>query len=489
MSLKQAYMATAQSPTLPPQIDGNGLLVGWSMSQEHKRQPIGFAFGDKTSSKNENIVDPILFSGEGHLMTIAATGAGKGVGCIIPALLTFPGPMIVIDPKGENAAITRRRREEMGQTVHVIDPMGVVKGKTSRLNPLDFVDPTSPMCVDDAMAIADMLSSHLKSDEKNAYWHNRGRHLLTALILDVVSNGDKKQRTLASVRKAINHSLGEGDNSLYEHLKDSPHPEARAAAPAFNMRARETLSGIVSVAQDMVDFVRGDLVSEATSTSDFSLDDITSGKPMTIYLVLPPYMLESHSALLRLWVGVLLKSIMRRKNRVKNPTMLLLDEAAQLGQFPPLRQAITLLRGYGLQTWSFWQDVDQLVHAYPDSWRSLINNCRVVQTFGAPNMSAARSIAHLFELLNPGQILDLDNDEMLVQMAGDDAFVARRPNYLTDPAFSGKFDPNPMYQEAPPEVIKNNPVKRLDNVYLREEDVARTDEQIIRDLLDHFAEK
>ena len=176
---------------------------------------------------------------------------------------------------------------------------------------------------------------------------------------------------------------------------------------------------------------------------------------------------------------------MRRRYRTPQPTLFLLDEAAQLGEFPPLRQAITLLRGYGLQTWSFWQDVDQLKHSCPTSWRTILNNCRVVQAFGAPNMSAASGIAELFALMNPARILALGNKEMIVQIAGDDAFIARRPNYLTEPAFAGKFDPNPLYLAAPPPPAEEEPPKRRDSVYLRD-DPPRLEDIIIKGLLERF---
>ena len=74
---------------LPTDLGGTGLLVGWSMELEHKRTPIGFSFGNPECSPATGFIDPILMELEGHLMTIAPTGAGKGVGCIVPALLRF----------------------------------------------------------------------------------------------------------------------------------------------------------------------------------------------------------------------------------------------------------------------------------------------------------------------------------------------------------------------------------------------------------------
>ncbi|MCM0753621.1 hypothetical protein DEA98_29440 (plasmid) [Brucella pseudogrignonensis] len=56
-----------------------------------------------------------------HLLTMAPTRTGKGVGTIIPNLLTADRSVICIDPKGENAKVAARARQQFGP-VHVLDP-------------------------------------------------------------------------------------------------------------------------------------------------------------------------------------------------------------------------------------------------------------------------------------------------------------------------------------------------------------------------------
>jgi len=109
--------------------------------------------------------------------------------------------------------------------------------------------------------------------------------------------------------------------------------------------------------------------------------------------VIPPHLLAAQGRLLRLWVGAMMNAIMRRRARTETSTLFLLDEAAQLGPLDELRQAVTLLRGYGLQTWSFWQDASQLRHLYPSDWQTMVNNSKVVQCFGANTMVAASDMA------------------------------------------------------------------------------------------------
>lgn len=174
-------------------------------------------------------------------------------------------------------------------------------------------------------------------------------------------------------------------------------------------------------------------------------------------------MLSSHGRFLRLWISALTNLIMRRRNHPEKSTLFILDEAAQLGPLDELRTAITLMRGYGLQTWTFWQDLSQLRILYPSDWQTMLNNCAVLQAFGANNLRAAEEVAKVFGSLTGREFLGLESDEMLLQIAGDEAVVAARPNYRTDPPFQGLYDENPMFRTG------GDPLPRpvIDRTYLR----------------------
>ena len=78
-------------------------------------RPIGFqaAVQQTTTKKGKLVVAPA----EKHLITIAPTGAGKFRSVLAPELLTYPGPIVCLDIKGEAYAVTARRRRELGQRV------------------------------------------------------------------------------------------------------------------------------------------------------------------------------------------------------------------------------------------------------------------------------------------------------------------------------------------------------------------------------------
>lgn len=108
---------------------GDGLLIG----------------RDRKSGK------PLRYTDPAHLLTIAPTRTGKGVGTIIPNLHDYPGPVVCIDPKGENARITAHYRARFGP-VHVLDPFGVTGMVEAAFNPLARIDPVGLDLADDAMS-------------------------------------------------------------------------------------------------------------------------------------------------------------------------------------------------------------------------------------------------------------------------------------------------------------------------------------------------
>ena len=186
-------------------------------------------------------------------------------------------------------------------------------------------------------------------------------------------------------------------------------------------------------------------VSKCLEKSTFDLCDLLNNKPMTIYLVLPPEKLLSHRALLRLWVVTLLTVVMRRSRLPKQRTLFLLDEAAQLGSLDLLPQAVSLLRGYGLQVWTFWQDLSQLMKLYPSNWEALVNNAAVLQAFGVPGHAARIGWRAVLGNADSQLASELHPEEMLVAVTGKPIARHTRANYLRDKPFVGRFDANQRF--------------------------------------------
>jgi type IV secretory pathway TraG/TraD family ATPase VirD4 len=100
-----------------------------------------------------------------HVLLTCGTRGGKGISFVIPNLCMWPGSIVVIDPKGENAMVTARRRaggsefcDGMNQTVRLLDPFNETRlplSEHASFNPLDALDPNDDESIDEAARIAE----------------------------------------------------------------------------------------------------------------------------------------------------------------------------------------------------------------------------------------------------------------------------------------------------------------------------------------------
>ena len=103
--------------------------------------------------RNPSTGKVLRYDGPAHLLTLAPTRAGKGVGTVIPNLLMVDRSVLVIDPKGENARIAGAARQRFGD-VHILDPFEVTGIPSSAYNPLDRLTPDSLDLSEDAASLA-----------------------------------------------------------------------------------------------------------------------------------------------------------------------------------------------------------------------------------------------------------------------------------------------------------------------------------------------
>ena len=150
--------------------------------------------------------------------------------------------------------------------------------------------------------------------------------------------------------------------------------------------------------------------------------------------------MKSHKSLVRLWTGTLLTAIMRRSQIPAKRTLLVADEAAQLGEFDLVLTACTLLRGYGLQLITAWQDIAQIRSRYKLDYPTLLNNAAALISFGQSHYAAAKEYGELLGV-DAAELLKTGVDQAALLIRGQGTRMIRRPNYLKDEQFSGLADP------------------------------------------------
>lgn len=418
----------------------SGPLLGWSC--EEQRTSIGFAPSSPPPTRTHK-PGPIHASEEAHIATIAPTGAGKGVGCILPNLLAPSGQLIVVDPKGENWAISKRHLRSVGYRTVLIDPFGVTGDASDSLNPLDLAAVSSEEPEDIARTLTELLAGG-QVNHRDVFWDNTSKAFLSGLITYLIADCEPRLRCISELRKIFASIDCMLDLARMMDSGTIQHPDARQEVAVFlGHPERDTRPSVLSSASQHTRLFGSKAVRRATDSSSFDLQDFIDGQQLAIFLVIPPTKLGSHRSLLRLWLGMLLCAVTLRRNRPQSRTTLFIDEAAQLGRLELLLHAVTLLRSYGLRVWTFWQDMSQLKGLYPLEWPTFLNNCHL-QLFGARNSVMAADFAAITGCYSAEEILRLAPEEQVLVM-GQRTCRARRPNYLLDPLFAGRFDPNPLH--------------------------------------------
>jgi type IV secretion system protein VirD4 len=426
-----------------------------------------------------------------HALSVAGTRAGKGASLIIPNLLLYPGSVLAIDPKGELARITGRRRAELGKLV-VLDPFGESGRKESdHFNPLDELDADSREVIDEAGAIAQALVIY--SGQGDPHWTSAARALLRALIL-LVLRLDGKYRNLVSVRELLmlNHPVLEANASaqklkrstaLFEMMKalgDDFERVVSGQGEAFADMHEKERESVLSEARTQTQFLDSPALRKVLGKSSFTFGAFKGGAPLSVFLCLPARHMDTHDRWLRVIINLAVGALEPRRtdptDKDKPPVLLLLEEFPVLKHMEKLEAAAGQLAGSGVKLWVIVQNLGQLKRHYPDGWETFIANAGVITAFGnadletldyiskklgnvamsVPRDSGASSSAALSgarltqEELKQWPLLDTDEASqelarekrrVLVLAAGRMPVMLRRAMYFEDEAFKGLYDP------------------------------------------------
>ena len=419
----------------------------------------------------------LRYDGPAHLITLAPTRAGKGVGTVIPNLLAVERSVLVIDPKGENARIAGEARRRFG-TTHVLDPFDVSGMPSAAYNPLDRLTPDSLDLGEDAASLTVALVMDPPGQVTEAHWNEEAKAILGGLIMFCVCHEDRDRRCLATVREYLTLPP-EKLRSLLELMQDSGAAGgliARAANRFLGKADREAAS-VLSNAQRHTHFLDSPRIAKVTSRSDFHFSDLRH-RITSVFLVLPPNRMDAYSRWLRLLVSQALQDIARdaeasvgaqgASQRLKAPALFLLDEFAALGRLEAVERAMGLMAGYGLQLWPILQDMSQLKDLYGERAGTFIANAGVQQVFGVNDFETAKWLSQMIgqettgfqtdsykpgdspsfsnnltgrDLLTPDEIMQMPPELQLLRVQGQPSALAQKLRYYADPEFKRLFVP------------------------------------------------
>ena len=416
-------------------------------------------------------------NGPEHVLCFAPTRSGKGVGLVIPTLLTWPGSAIVHDIKGENWTLTAGFRSKFSRTL-LFDPTSLA---SAHYNPLLEVR-RGISEVRDVQNIADILVDPEGSLEKRNHWEKTSHALLVGAILHVLYA--EPDKTLAGVAAFLSDPQRSIDKTL-EAMMDTPHQGEAGPHPVVASAARELMnksdnerSGVLSTAMSYLGLYRDPVIAEVTKCSDWRIADLVAAKqPVSLYLVVPPSDISRTKPLIRLilnQIGRRLTEELDPKAR-RNRLLLMLDEFPALGRFDFFESALAFMAGYGIKSFLIAQSLNQIERAYGKN-NAILDNCHVRVAFATNDEGTAKRVSeslgtateqrsmknyaghrlspwlgHLMvsrsetsrPLLTQGEILTLPDTDEIVMLSGSPPIKARKARYYADPRLQARILPPP----------------------------------------------
>jgi len=422
-------------------------------------------------------------NGPEHVLCFAPTRSGKGVGLVVPTLLTWPGSTIVHDIKGENWALTAGWRSKFGHVL-LFDP---TNPESAAYNPLLEVRRGASE-VRDVQNIADILVDPEGMLERRSHWEKTSHSLLVGAILHVLYA--EKEKSLSGVanflsdpRRSIEATLNVMMHT--PHLGASGvHPVVASAARELNNKSDNERSGVLSTAMSFLGLYRDPVIAHVTSRCDWRMADLMERDQATsLYLVVPPSDISRTRPLIRLilnQIGRRLTENLDSKDR-KHRLLLMLDEFASLGRLDFFESSLAFLAGYGIKCFLIAQSLNQIERAYGQN-NSVLDNCHVRVSFFTNDERTAKRVSdalgttteqramknyagsrlspwlgHLMisrqetsrPLLTAGEIMQLPATDELVLLSGTPPIRARKARYYEDRQLQERIQAPPKLKKFP----------------------------------------
>jgi len=421
--------------------------------------------------------------GPEHVMAFAPTRSGKGVGLVIPTLLSWIGSAVIHDIKGENWQLTSGWRSRFSHCL-LFNPTDPASAK---YNPLLEVRKGANE-VRDVQNIADILVDPEGALERRNHWEKTSHSLLVGVILHVLYA--EPEKTLARVASFLSDPSRSFERTLRvmmasNHLgtDEAPkvHPVVAQAARELLNKSENERSGVLSTAMSFLGLYRDPTVAKTTSACEWRIADLMdAARPVSLYLVVPPSDISRTKPLVRLILNQIGRRLTERLEgqpgkRQSHQLLMMLDEFPALGRLDFFESALAFMAGYGIRAYLIAQSLNQISKAYGES-NSILDNCHVRIAFASNDDRTAKRIsdslgtatelraqrnyaghrlapwlAHVMvsrqetarPLLTPGEVMQLPADDELVLVSGLPPIRAHKLRYYQDSNFASRVLPAP----------------------------------------------
>jgi type IV secretion system protein VirD4 len=421
----------------------------------------------------------LVYRGQQFVSLIAPTRSGKGVGVVIPNLLTYPDSMIVLDLKLENYKYTSKFRAEHGQDVFLFAPFSE-DGRTHRWNMFDAVRKRAQhLWFGDLLVIGE---SYYPSDvdAKTKFFNDSSRNLFVGLALYLLETPSLPCTPGEIFRQASGYG-----KPIKSHIKELV--QKRATDGAFGPRLSVECSDALNRFLGIPDITLGNvlatfnapllifadpIVDAATSSSDFDLADVRR-KRMTIYFGVQPDRLQGGDAglLINLFYSQALILNMRELPQnnpdLKYQCVLLNDEIPAVGRIGVIAKSNPYIAGYNMRLVTIAQSQSQLEdeklygahgartlltnHAlqimYPprdkkdsEEYSAMLGTYTVKsrgrsRSRGGKSTTSTNESDQKRELMKPQELRQMKQDEQIISLENTNAIRCHKAYFYLDPLF------------------------------------------------------
>ncbi len=403
-----------------------------------------------------------------HILLFAPTGSGKGTGFVIPNCLYWEGSMVVNDIKGENFDFASRYRQDvMKQEVYRWEPANL-EGITHRYNPLDWIPLEDGPMVDSCQKLASLLLP------KQEFWVIEARNLCLGMILLLLADPTRPNNFGELTRMVRSEDLVATLSRGLDTFGGRVHPVGYMNLSAFLQKADKEQSGVMSYLSSSLELWANPLIDNATSESDFDIQQMKRKKTSVFCVVTPDNIIRLQNLLQIFYqqaIDILSKNIPDLKDE-PHGVMFLMDEFPALGKMEIFKSSIAYLRGYRVKLFLVVQDTQQLKASYEDAgMNSFLSNCKFRITYATNSYDTAKFVSDMLgtktvdsasrnkassltinsgestgsisdasrALLMPQEVISLPTDEQIIMIEAVSPIRCKKIYYFKDPMFTERL--------------------------------------------------
>jgi type IV secretion system protein VirD4 len=358
----------------------------------------------------------LMLPGQTGVILAAPPRSGKGVSCVVPNLLNWPGSVLVLDIKKENWTVTAGYRS-LFSDVYLFDPFAA-DGRTARWNPFTYVSDNPHLRIDDVQRIATMLCQEVPGADP--FWVKSARSLFVGIALYLFERRDYERAYNAepahrdpmpevpvTVGEVLRQGMASDEEGFSKHWKRIIEGWAAIGKPLSPQcvslimdvvdLATQTASSVRKTFTSQLDLWLNPLLDMATSASDFDLRDLRK-KKISVYLGIKPRDFERLQVVMNVFfqqaIGEQTAELPESNPLLKHQLLVVLDEFTAVGRIPILLSSIAFVPGYNVRTVMVIQTPSQLDEVYGQNGRKIMLKTLAARIIFPPNdMEDARNVS------------------------------------------------------------------------------------------------